>query len=88
MGKKVRHFTKSEWESIPASDKGHVGSAVMYTHGKVGNARRSGNRLGTATTDYAAMRRYTLKSGRRVLFEGIDFTIEGRCARRRDFLLI
>lgn len=88
MGKNVKHFTKSEWNDIPSDKKGHVGSAVAYSYGMSRNSSKSGCNSGIGTTDYAAMRRYTLKSGHRVLFEGIDFTIEGRCARRRDFSLV
>lgn len=84
----VKHFTKSEWERIPQSKKGRIGSAVRYTQLGSGKYTRSGRNQGLDRTDFKSLNRYTLKLGNRMLVEGIGFTIEGRGTHETEFSLI
>ena len=68
-------FTMEQWNAMPKAKKGKVTNAVRFLDPNGARKGRMGRQKGREVPDRQFIGAKTLKMGKRVLFEGIDFVI-------------
>lgn len=68
-------LTMEQWRNMPMEKKGRVTNAVRFLEPNGARKGRMGRQRGREVPDRQFIGAKTLKMGKRVLFEGIDFVI-------------